>query len=204
MAMTQTQWEKRLKALLPSWFFTEENYNQAVISGFAAIFRAIEEDTDTHVLDSMIETSTDGYLDAHGDERQVVRLTDEKDAQYQIRVRNIQSQSDVKSLKAIVDQFLLQGESRVVEDYNLSLFLDADAYLDRGLMLIEDAENCFSIVVEHQVQDAVAFMDDGFFMDVDFFGSDDESSEYVFNLIMEAVNTNKAEGCHYRIIEKVG
>lgn len=200
---TQAEWLLVLRKMLPGWFFNEEDNQLAHMQGAAAVLSTFEEQLDEHIRETFISQSTGDFLDAHGEERSVARLAGEMDAQYSIRVRNIRNQSNVPDIRSIVDSLLIAGTSTIVEDFDAALFMDRDVYMNRGALLISAIYNTFSIVVDKQLHPPYSFMDREYFGDREDFMGTSESSDYVFQLILEAVNNAKALGTAYRIIERL-
>ncbi len=204
MAKTQAQWLTKLKAFVPRWFYEEEYYQEAFSEGLAKILVQLEEDIESHISDTMLTEASGLVLDAHGDERSIDRATDEYDAQYSIRVRNMANRSNRPAIKALVDQLLMAGVCTIIEDYEASIFCDRDHYVSRNELLVEQIYNSFSIIVDKQLHDPYSFADREYFVGREDYLGQAESSQYVFDLILETVNKVKASGCLYRIIERRG
>lgn len=204
MGLSQSQWFDKLKSLYPSWFFEEELYQVAYLQGFALLLSEIQGDSDAHLLETYILEAHNGFLDAQGDERSIDRIALEFDDQYRVRVQNLTNQSNLPAIKRIVDKLLIVGESTVIEDWEALVFFDRDGYLNRGEILIDEVYNCFSIIVDKQKHEPYSFLDrEESFCDREFFWGMQESSDYVFSLILEAVNKAKALGVFYRVIERL-
>lgn len=203
MALTKAQWYEKLKGFVPSWFLEEEEYQKAHLMGLAAVMEKLQLEVDNHVAQTFISQSEGEYLDAHGDERNIDRLTNELDAQYQLRVRNLNNTSNIPSIKSIVDKFLIIGESTIIEDYNSAFFFDREAFLNRSYIFFDEIYNAFSVIVEKQIHAPYSFVNRENFLDRSDYVGTTESSDYVFSLILEAVNKAKALGTLFRIIERM-
>lgn len=202
MALTQQQWFGKIKTFLPNWFFEEEELQEAHLQALSLVMASVDTDCDEHLEQTFIKDSEGDFLNAHGDERCIERLSGEFDAQYCVRVQRLTNQSNCPDIKTLVDSFLMVGESIVVEDPDALVFLDREQFLNREEILITEIYNAFSILVEKQVHEPFSFLDrEESFMDREFFLGMQESSEYVFDLILEGVNGTKACGTLYRIIE---
>lgn len=203
MALTKDQWLKKVVEIFPEWWLENVENQDAHMRGLAELLFQVESDIEDHFRETFIAQAAGEFLDAHGAERSILRTTGELDAQYSVRVRNITNRSNCPALKVLVDGFLIVGESQIFEDYNASLFMNRENFMNRGEVLINSIVNVFTIVVDKQLHDPYSFMDREYFLDRgDFMGSS-ESSEYVFQLIVEAVNQNKAEGTKYRVVERL-
>lgn len=203
MALTKQQWYDKLKTFIPSWFFEYEEYQKAHLMGLAAVLEKLQQEVDFHVEQTFIETSDGEYLDAHGDERNTPRITDELDAQYQVRVRSLNNTSNIPAIKALVDKLLIVGESTIREDYNGTVFLNSGSYLNRSAILFDEIYNAFSIIVDKQLHEPYSFSNRENFLNRTNFVGSGESSDYVFNLIVEAVKKAKALGTLFRVIERL-
>lgn len=205
MSKTQSEWFSTLKLWVPEWFFLAEENNVAIFQGIAKILSESEIDVDASKAQTFILEALNPYLDLHGFERSVPRLTGEFDAQYSLRIRvqSLISQLSKPSIAAIVNSLLIKGVCSIREDFEGSIFVDREEFVNRGAIVIEPLDNTFTILVDKQLRGPHSFVDREYFADrLDFVG-DAESSEYVFDLILNAVNENKAFGAFYRIIERI-
>ena len=201
---TQEQWYQKIRSFIPEWYFEEEDNQEAHIQGLAKMFSVMEQDIIDHVMATYIEYAEASTLEEHGDERSVVRSQGELDAQYRERIRNIKNESNCPDIQALVDKFLIIGTSTIIEDFNNSLFASRGAYANRGYIVLEPVINVFSILVDKQLHEPYSFASREYFASRGDFAGTSESSEYVFGRIQEAINTNKALGTLYRVIEKIG
>lgn len=213
MALTKAQWLAKLKSFVPSHLFEEELNLEAHFAGLAGVFAAIQEDQEDHTTETFILDSEGNFLDEHGNERSLKRVAGEVDPIYSERVRNIINQSNCPAIKALIDPFLINGESRIVEHWKEAPFVDRalpgrlGVFANRKDTFIDVRYNAFSILVDQQIPAPITFADRslpgrvGSFCDRGDVGGFDGSSQKVFDLIVDAVNEVKALGTVYRVIE---
>jgi hypothetical protein len=201
--MTQEQWYNKLKTSFPKWFFQEEENQIALLQGIAKMFSEIETDIDNHIDETFISTAIGLFLDTHGGERSIDRLSGEFDAQYRERIRRLSNQSNKVAIKAIVDSLLMLGQCIIVEDFEGGIFCNREYFVNRAAILIDPLiENTFSIIVDKQLHAPYSFVDREYFCNRGAFVGTIYSSQYIFDLIVEAVNRAKALGTLYRIVER--
>jgi hypothetical protein len=205
MAKTQAEWFSSLKSWVPEWFFEREDSNVAVFQSIAKILEASQLDVEDQQMQTFILEAVSPYLDLHGSERSVTRLSGEFDPQYAIRIRlkSLVSQLSKPSILALVNALLIKGVASIREDFEGSVFVDREEFVNRGAIVIEPIDNTFTILVDKQIRDPYSFANRENFVDRSDFVGNSESSEYVFDLILNAVNENKALGVFYRIIERI-
>ena len=204
MALTQEQWFKKLKNLVPSWVLSENVEANAVFQGLAKTFYQVQSDYLQHVQETKVDESTRDYIELAGSERSVTRFDGESLASYRRRVKQIVNNSNLTAIKAIVDSLLIRGESTIIEhSRNSGNFLDRSSYLDRNIIDYEVLYNAFTILIDYQIPEAVTFLDRGIYSDRGFIQGSDTSVLSVFENIVQAVNKNKAYGTVYRLIERV-
>ena len=204
LQLTQTQWANQIRTFVPQWYFENPDLQEAYVQGLAAVLAAVHQDVYDHFDETMLLTATGDFLDAHGEERSIPRIEGEFDDQYRVRVRNMANQSNCPSLKRIVDALLMVGTATFVEDYNQQLFFNREeTFFNRGLVFLEQIYNAFSIIVDKQLHEPFSFLNREYFANREDFVGQAESSQYVFDLILEAVNSAKACGAFYRIIERL-
>lgn len=204
---TQNQWFDKLKSFVPMQYTENEGLFTAVFYALAQALSAQGTVADEMVRDTFILLSRDGTLDTHGGERSIDRIVTffrELDPAYRIRVQNFFSQPNKFAIKAVIDKILVRGVSQIREDFESSIFFDRESFFNRGAILIDPAIiNTFTILIDRQVHDPYSFFDREYFADRgDFLGLND-SSEEVFNLILQIVNNAAALGTLYRIIERL-
>ena len=181
MALSKAQWIDKLKSLMPSWVFERNSLNSAEISGIAAVMEQVQVDYEAHVGETFIDTSVDTFLDEHGDERSVERLSGESNSDYRVRVKSIVNEADIINIKDIVDSFLDVGEATIYEDYQGTAFCDREDFVDRGVVVLIYIKDAFIIIISNQSGGATP---DAFFVP-----------------IVKAVSDAKAYGCLFRILE---
>lgn len=201
---TQEQWFQKLKSWVPSWFFNEEYYNEAVFYALAKVLEELEAKASEHQAETFITQADSGYLDEHGLERNLIRGDFELDPSFSERIRYITNSTSVPAIKRLVDALLAVGECVIVEDYNAGIYLDREVFMNRGNIFIDSIYNVFSIIMDKQVHAPYSFYSREYFCDrEDFIGANDSSLE-LFQLIIEAVDKAKALGTLYRVIERTG
>ncbi len=205
MAKTQDQWFESLKSWVPQWFFEREIYSYALFQAMAKILADLSDDVEDSTMQTFIDEATGAYLDLLGSERGCERLTGEFDAQYAVRIKNksLVSQLSKPSLLSIINQLLIAGDAAIKEDWQGGVFYNRECFTNRGEIVLDPIDNTFTIVVDKQVHEPYAFFDREHFMDREDFTSTNLSSDYVFQLILNAVNDNKAFGVLYRIFERI-
>lgn len=204
MASTKEQWFARLKSFVPSWFFESEKFQVAELWALARLLSESEEEVDRVVSQTFIGQASGSYLDLLGFERNVARLPGELDPQYRFRItsKSLVNNSNKPSLREIVNALLIKGKASMKEDWEGSVYCDRLNFFDRAEVVVEPIHNAFTIVVDKQLADPFSFLDSEYFADSEDFVGTTDSSDYVFQLIIAAVNQNKAFGTRYRIIER--
>ena len=97
---------------------------------------------------------------------------------------------------------LINGESTFVEDEDLGIFCNRENFLNRGELMIAPLFNGFSVIVDNQKHDPYSFVSREYFCDREDFIGEGESSQYIFDLILEVLQ-NRYCGTLYRVIERV-
>ena len=205
MAKTQAEWYEALKTWVPQWFFEREIYSQAVLQALAKVLSLMSDDVEDTFKQTFIDDAVGAYLDLLGDERNVARLAGELDAQYAVRIKtkSLISQMSKPSLLAIINQLLIAGVAQIREDWEGGVFFNRESFFNRAEIVIQPIENTFTVVVDKQVHEPYSFFNREHFVSRgDFYGTG-ISSDYVFQLILNAVNDNKAFGTLYRIFERL-
>lgn len=205
MAKSKAQWFETLKAWVPSWFWEVSKYNQAVFTASAKVLSVEQVAMEEQVSQTFILQADGESLDLHGNERGVPRITGETDAQYRVRIqsRSLVSQVSKPDLLAIVNQFLIRGMAYIKEDFEGGVFADRESFANRAEVIIEPIYNTFSIVVDQQIHVPYSFANREAFCGRENFIGTTESSEFVFEVILNAVNDNKAFGVFFRILERL-
>lgn len=204
MAKTKQEWFDTIKYWVPEWFFERSEYSEALFYAMAELLSVQEAETQDLIEQTYLDTADGDYLDLHGDERGVPRVTDELDASYASRIKNksLVSQLSKPALQAIVNQLLVKGVCAIREDFAGDVFFGRSAFFNRGEIVLDPIDNTFTIVVDKQIHAPYSFFNREHFINRgDYFGTS-VSNETVFQLILAAVNDNKAFGVLYRIIER--
>lgn len=201
--MSQATWYAKLKTWVPSWVFEDEEKSEAIFQGMAKVLCEVEADFLANLSETFIDTATEDYLEEHGRERGIDRLTGESLEEYRARVKEIVNRSSCPAIKALVDSIIINGESQIVEHWNFGqFFLDREAYLNRGVIPTDLFYNAFTILVPDQTPQPVTFLSRENFLDREDILGSSESSLALFERIVEAVNKNKAFGTAYRLYER--
>ena len=203
MSKTKQQWYDSFQSWLPQWWFQSVENQEAILFGICAVLEKLDGSLQEHVEETFITMAEGGYLDEHGLERNLHRFTGELDPPFSDRIRNIVNSTNYVALKALVDALLDVGEATLIEDYENTLFLNREAFYNRGYLLITDIYNAFSIIVDRQVHAPYSFYDREYFYTRENFIGTNESSLILFQNIVEAVNAAKAFGVVYRLIERI-
>jgi uncharacterized radical SAM superfamily Fe-S cluster-containing enzyme len=202
MALSQADWYAKLKSWVPTWFFESEHFNVAEFQGIARLLSEAQQQSEDHVSQTFLSQATDTFLDTHANERNYRRLPQEIDAVFSPRIRSLLNQSNFPAIKILVDAFLIVGESTIREHFRDIIFLNREAFYSRREVFTDIYYNAFSIIVEKQLHVPYSFASrENFFSREDFAGSN-ESSQTIFDLIVETVNNVKAAGTLYRVIER--
>lgn len=202
MARTKAQWVEAFNSWLPQWWFQTVENQEDILYGMAAILERLEVVLEEHASETFILQAEAGYLDEHGNDRNLLRFLMELDPSFANRIRNIVNSTNGPALKVLVDALLEVGEATLVEDYNAGVFFDREYFYNRGSILIDAIYNAFSIIVDRQVHAPYSFYTrENFFSREDFIGTNESSLE-LFQHIIDAVNAAKALGIVYRLIER--
>jgi hypothetical protein len=202
MALNQSQWYEKLKSFVPEWWFEQDNYNQAVFQGLAAVLAELQLRGEEHQQITYLDGATEQFLDAHGDERNVIRLIPEPDNVYRERIRNIVNNSDCPAIKGLVDPILINGEATIIEHFKDRVFFGREAYYSRKQLFLDAFYNLFTIIVDNQTHAPYSFLSrEQFAVREDFFGTG-ESELSLFEQIVAIVNKAKAFGVMYQVLER--
>jgi hypothetical protein len=181
MALTQDQWFTRLKRWVPYWFLAEEEHNIAILQGIAKLLAERSAEVDTLVANTFIETATTEWLQLIGHERSVDLMSGETLAQYRVRIRNSNTTAKLsdEDIENIVESLITSGTFWVRDDFHGSSFCDRSYFCNRRDVIFSMVKDGFTIFVDNQ-------------------GNID-----VLTGIIRAVNSVKAFGCLYRLIERI-
>lgn len=201
----KAEWFDTLKAWVPQWFFVSEEYNVALFYAMAAILEQVSLGAVDTIEQTFIDEASGSYLDLLGDERVVPRLDTEQDTPYAVRIKSksLVSQMSRPALLAIINGLLIRGVAAIKEDFEGGVFFNRNSFFNRGEVVLDPLENTFTIVVDRQVHEPYSYFNREFFFNRESFSGTEISSDFVFQLILSAVNDNKALGVFYRIIERL-
>jgi len=202
MALTKAQWFAKLKSWVPAWVFQRSDRNEAIFLGMAKTFEQMQGDVDAHFAETFIGSASGEFLDLHGHERSVPRLPGELDIPYRPRIRTIKNSSNCPTLKELVDSQLLNGESQFIEHGDINNFLNREAFLNRDIINTKYTYNAFTVLVDNQRRPSESFLNREDFCNRQDFIGQLESSVSFFDRIVQIINTNKAFGVFYRLIER--
>lgn len=199
------QWYDTLKAWVPQWFFEAEDYNSALFYAMARVLEQVGLDIQDTLDQTYLDRASGSYLDLHGDERVVPRLPGENDPPYAVRIKSksLVSQISKPALIRLINQLLIRGVAAIKEDWEGGVFFSRNSFFNRGEIVLQPIENTFTIVVDKQIHEPYSFFNREHFLDREDYIGTAESSDLVFQLILNAVNDNKALGVFYRIIERL-
>lgn len=201
---TKAQWFAKFKSWLPQWVFNETTYTNAIFGGIAKTLETSDEATKNLVDSTYIDKAVGEFLDLHAFDRNLERYQDESDLSFATRIKgsSLQSQCDKIALMALINKVLVRGKCVIINDYESEVFVNRDIYANRGHILIEPIYNTFTVIVDKQVHEPFSFSDREAFVSFDFVGQNESDLE-LFNSIINIINSNKAFGTLYRIVERV-
>lgn len=202
MFFSESEWMEKFKSYLPNWFFTKEQTQVAILQGVAFSLSETQKQIDEETSQLFVGLAEGIYLDALGQEVDVIRKFGEFDSLYRSRIRSLPNKSDFASIKFLIDQVLYNGESNIIEFFKSQLFFNREVYFNRGSVFIDEVINVFIVEIPRQRSPFTAFFDrDAYASRGEFFASISDS-DYVFRLIQEIIDENKALGTQYYLIEK--
>lgn len=203
MALSQEQWFKKLKRLVPTWVFEKNLENVAIFQGIAKVLERSQLDADAHIAETFIDQATNEYVELQGEERSVERFEGEVLSSYRERVKRIVSNSNLPAIKSLVDALLIRGESTIIEHTRtVGNYYNRNSFLNRNIIDFEVLYNAFTILIDYQIPEPTSFYDRESFLDREFLNGSSISSDTVFANIIKTVNRNKAYGTVYRLIER--
>jgi hypothetical protein len=202
VVLTQQQWFDKLRSFMPAWFCNEDTpYVNAYVWGMAKVFSDAHQRAADHHAETFLSSSDGTALDAHGFERSVFRLPEERDQEYRERVRSFLNTSNLAAIKQLIDRVLANGECEIREDRFSYNFFNRDTFLSRSEIALDGwLRNTFSIIIRQQAFPPESFFGQTFASREEFFGSI-SGSQYVYDLIVRIANDLKALGTMYRVIE---
>jgi hypothetical protein len=179
--LSKEQWDKKIKSLVPSWVTKDTQNSNAMFSAIAEVLFTIQNNYQYHLKETYIEQSSKHFLNSHGLERSLKRIENEDDHSYATRIRKIVNKSNKFSIQQIIDNFLITGKAIVFEHIQRSNFLNRKGFLNRNLINYEYLYNTFTLLVDYQ---------------------NTEKRDDIYNSLVNAINSSKAVGVLYRIIER--
>lgn len=180
--MTKLEWYARLRSWVPGWVFEEEKANVALFMGMARVLELIQSDVEILFGQTMIDEAESPFLELHGDERNVFRISGESDAAFRIKIKtkSTKPQVSLPDIELIVNSLITEGVARIIEDWKGDTYCDRGSFLNRRNILVDPIDHAFTILVDTQ------------------------SDTSIFQILVEAVNRAKAFGVVYRIVERIG
>lgn len=201
--MAKEDWYKKLRSSLPSWFFEKEGVQIAYLMGAAKLLDTIESAVSSHVKETRIGEAGTEFLDAHGKERGISRLGIERNSEYRKRLRQIGNIANVPDLLSLVESLLISGKAYIQEKNEGAVFFNRKFFLNRGALILEPIENNFNVLVDPQKKPPEFFFNRGDYLSRSSFMKAKESSRYVLEILVEAINREKSAGTTYRLIERL-
>lgn len=201
MALTQDQWYQKITKFVPSWYFEKGVLSTPVFKAISAIFQQIQQDSDDSQKSTFITQASAPILDLHGDERGKSRLAGELDPSYALRIQKITSHTDRVSIKSAVDALLIFGQCTIQEAPLDSLYCHRNTYCSRNQFTLNYIRNAFLILVPRQVHAPYSFCARSNFCARSTFAGTNTTSDTLYNSIIAVVNSLKAGGVLYGIVE---
>ena len=201
MPLSQEQWFKKIKNLVPTWVANDDGV-VAILKSVSLAMSKQQEKLELKVSDTFIDTAQKEYVDLHAEERSVSEINGEGLSSYRNRVKKIVNKSNKEALKMIGDGLLIRCESTIIENYQVSNHLNRGSFLNRNIIDYETLYNAFTILIDYQVPEPTSFYNMCSFLDREFLQGSKSSSDSVFQNVIDAVNENKAYGVVYRLIER--
>lgn len=201
--LTQAQWFSKLQSFVPAWVtYPEAVRARAIFWGLAKCLEEAQKKVEDHIAETMISTASTEGLEVHGSERAVERIRSELDDSYRERVRSLRNKSNKDSIKALVDMVLLNGTCEIKEDMIDADFLDRGVYMNRSYIFPPFLTwNTFTLIFKNQTPEPFSYADREYFNDRLDFMTSTSGAEFIYDLISDIVETHKAVGTAYRVIE---
>lgn len=151
MALTKDQWYSKLRALLPQWYWEQTGNQVAHAKGLAKILAQTQSDGDDHLAETFISDASGEFLDLHGEERGIPRLSGELDDTYRERIRNISNRGNITAIEELVAALVTDGSALVREHWK-DFPAYGVSYFDRRETYMKVIRNFFSVVLDPQDQ----------------------------------------------------
>lgn len=201
--LTQDQWFAKLQSFVPAWVtYPEAVRARAIFWGLAKCLAEAQQRVEDHINETTISLSSVDGLEVHGSERSVERIKSELDASYRERVRSLRNKSNKDAIKALVDIVLLNGTCEIREDMVDADFMDRGVYNNRSYIFPPFLTwNTFTLIFKNQTPAPFSYANRDYFNDRLDFMTSTSGAEFIYDLISDIVETHKAVGTAYRVIE---
>jgi hypothetical protein len=203
--LNQDQWYNKLKSWVPSWFFESEFYNVAIFKAVAKLLSLTQESGDAHFAETFILQAGDGFLDTHGEERNILRLEGEPNYLYAKRVQNIINSSNKPAIKALVDALLIVGECKIVEHMTDGVFCNRGSFLNRDDVFTDRRHyNYFSVIIPPQIPQSNSYLNREMYASRGHYAGSlgPLDIDLLLAIINVSINKARAAGVFYRILEQ--
>jgi hypothetical protein len=173
-------WYARLQTWLPTWFFANQQHQDAVLTGVAETLAEGGSEVDSLIGETFI-TRAGQFLSTHGDERGVYKKSTESDDQFRLRVQRASSASNlgIEDIRATVAAMINGGTSYWVHpDYECGSFCDRSYFCNRRDVVFDVVTPGFTVFVDNQANPSL------------------------LQLIADAIREQKAFGVVFRFIER--
>lgn len=201
MTLTKEQWLSKLLSWVPTWFTEDRAIQTSLFGAIAKVLADSQIDSESIVAQTFIQQATGGYLDLHGSERGIDRLTNESDSSYSFRVVNFVNNLSKARIKEIVDPLLIITGCKILEAPGDSPYCNRSSFLGRDNYLTDFKSNFFTIVVPKQVHSPYSFASRSYFGSRGYFAGSSDAPAGQYASIIALVNHVKAFGVMYRLIE---
>lgn len=201
MALTRDQWISKLRSMVPAWWFERDAEARAVIDSYADVFLALEQDGDLAFDSTFVLRAIGIALDALGSERSIDRMIAEIDSYYAKRIQRITSLTDRVSIKAAVDELLINGECTILESPADAPYCSRGAFASRSSFMLSFGFNEFLVLVPKQQHAPYSFASRSVYCTrLNFAGTVDVLTA-LYSSIIATINRLKAFGVLYGIAE---
>jgi hypothetical protein len=180
-ALTQDEWYEKIKAWVPTWFFSNPSYQVALFQAIAKLLASADTEMRAQFDETFITRAMELMLDQHGYERGIIRYVDETDGNYSERIRNLANVLTPDSVLILANAFIINGRANVVEHNIEGIFCDRDSFISRQEVFSDIFYNTFSVVIPYQ--------------------GNNQAAERALIAIATTINNSKALGTLYRLVE---
>jgi len=146
---------QQIRDLGPWWLRDAAEVEDAIFQAFAKVFERIEAAEQTLFDRTFIGLADGSWLDQHGQEREISRLTGESDAGYRPRIQTIEDKVTIPAVVAGVNAVLLVGVATLEEHQQDGFYLtnagsvSPSGFLDNGTLY--EGSRCFTVTIQHQL-----------------------------------------------------